>query len=57
MTLLSAFVMNTVPPIFITLSYLRNLRIWIKRNVEISKYLYIIQGCTVHSDIRGLSQK
>ena len=39
MTLLSAFVDNALPPIVITLSYFRHLRILIKRTVEIPEYV------------------
>ena len=39
---LSVFVINALSPIVITLSYFRHLRIWIKYNVEIPKY--IIEG-------------
>jgi hypothetical protein len=42
MAVLSAFVTNAVPPIVITLSYFRHLKIWKKPNVEIPKY--IIEG-------------
>jgi hypothetical protein len=42
MTKLSAFVISALPPVVITLSYFRHLRTWIKRNVEIPKY--IIEG-------------
>ena len=38
MALLSAFVINIVPPIVITLSNFRHIRVWIKRNIEIAKY-------------------
>jgi uncharacterized membrane protein len=38
MAQLSAAVINTLPPIVITLSYFRHQRIWLKRNVEVPKY-------------------